>query len=402
MLFLRLTVRRLRSVGLFVFVLLAIEFLDELVFGAREVALPLIRDEFKLSYEQIGLLLTLPPVLADLLFEPIVGILGDQGFRRRLLLGGGVLFGISLILMAASQSYLMLMIATILINPASGSFVNLAQAALMDHAPTRHEQNMARWTLAGSLGAVVGTLSIGVFVNMGWGWREVFLAAAIGTFWVLWIARRFPFDPSVEDEDESDETETFWQGLRGALGALRRGVVVRWLVLLEASDLMLDGLHAYLALYFVDVVGVTALEAGVAVSVWMGFGLIGDVLLIPLLERVNGVRYLRWSAAMEFVLYTLFLIVPGVWFKIALLIPIGILNAGWYAILQANLYTSLPGQSGRVMTISNYFGVLANFLPLIIGVIAERVGLAQAMIFPLIGCLALWFGLPRRLPDHQG
>lgn len=399
MMVLRLTVRRVRSVGLLVFVLLVIEFLDELVFGAREVALPLIRDEFRLSYEQIGLLLTLPPLLADLIFEPIIGIFADQGYRRRLVLGGGLLFGVSLLLMAASQSYLALMFATILINPASGSFVNLAQAALMDYAPTRHEQNMARWTLAGSFGAVIGTLSIGALISLGLGWRELFLIAAIATFWTLWIARRLQFD-AVSEESDSDPEPSFWRGFWNAIGALRRGAVLRWLILLEASDLMLDGLHAYLALYFVDVVGVTPVEAGIAVAVWIGFGLIGDVLLIPLLERVDGVRYLRWSAAIEFVLYTLFLLVPNVWIKLLLLIPIGILNAGWYAILQANLYTALPGQSGAVMTISNYFGVLGNFFPLIIGIVAERFGLEQAMIFPLIGCVALWIGLPRRLADE--
>jgi hypothetical protein len=38
--------------------LLAIELLDELVFGAREAAWPLIRDQLSLSYTQIGLLLS--------------------------------------------------------------------------------------------------------------------------------------------------------------------------------------------------------------------------------------------------------------------------------------------------------------------------------------------------------
>ena len=43
----------------FIIILLAIEFLDEFVFGAREAAWPLIRDELTLSYGQVGLLLSL-------------------------------------------------------------------------------------------------------------------------------------------------------------------------------------------------------------------------------------------------------------------------------------------------------------------------------------------------------
>lgn len=39
------------------------------------------------------------------------------------------------------------------------------------------------------------------------------------------------------------------------MGALRQKEVLRWLVLLEFSDLMLDVLLGFLALYFVDVAG---------------------------------------------------------------------------------------------------------------------------------------------------
>lgn len=35
--------------------------------------------------------------------------------------------------------------AFILFYPASGAFVNLSQATLMDSETDRHEQNMARW-----------------------------------------------------------------------------------------------------------------------------------------------------------------------------------------------------------------------------------------------------------------
>ena len=78
---------------------------------------------------------------------------------------------------------------------------------------------------------------------------------------------------------------------------LRRRDVVRWLTLLQFSDLMLDVLHGFLALYFVDVVGLSGGGAALAILVWTGIGLLGDAAMIPLLERVEGVRYVRASAA---------------------------------------------------------------------------------------------------------
>src|SRR5690606_13384 len=106
----------------------------------------------------------------------------------------------------------------------------------------------------------------------------------------------------------------------------------------QLSDLMLDVLHGYLALYFVDVVGVEPLQAGLAVVVWTGVGLAGDILLLPLLERVRGLTYLRVSAGLVLLLFPAFLLAPTFAMKLALVGVLGLLNAGWYAILQAQLY----------------------------------------------------------------
>lgn len=65
-----------RGLSFFVLTLLAIEFLDEFVFGAQETAWPLIRTDLGLSYAQVGMLLGLPGVVGNLV-EPVIGILGD-------------------------------------------------------------------------------------------------------------------------------------------------------------------------------------------------------------------------------------------------------------------------------------------------------------------------------------
>src|SRR5688500_14857310 len=93
-----------RSVGVFTLTLLAIEFLDELAYGAREAAWPLIRDDLGLDYAQVGLLLGLPNFIANFI-EPFIGILGDVWRRRALVLGGGVVFGLAFLLMAFSESF---------------------------------------------------------------------------------------------------------------------------------------------------------------------------------------------------------------------------------------------------------------------------------------------------------
>ena len=180
-----------------------------------------------------------------------------------------------------------------------------------------------------------------------------------------------------------------------ALQALRRGEVLRWLVLLQFSDLMLDILHGYLALYFVDVAGVTPSQAALAVAVWTGAGLAGDLLLIPLLGRISGLSYLQLSAFVILGIFPAFLLVDNMALKLILVGLLGFLNAGWYAIPKGQLYSAMPGQSGTVMTLTNIFGFVGALVPLGIGWLAFHFGLDMAMWFLLSGPIALLFGIPR-------
>jgi FSR family fosmidomycin resistance protein-like MFS transporter len=391
-----LVARRLRGLSMFVILMLVIEFLDEFAFGGMEAALPRIRTDLGLSYDQVGLLLTLPSLLANVFFEPLIGILGDTWRRRMLVLLGGAGFALAAFFVATSQTYLALMLALILFNPSSGSFVNLAQASLMDYDPARSEYNMARWTFAGSLGVVIGGSVISVLLSTQLGWRGFYLIVAVLTVVTLFWLRRVRFTRPSEGEAEDEETapQSIGVTIRAVIDAIRRREVLRWLTLLQLSDLMLDILHAYLGLYFVDVLGFTEAQAALAVTVWTTVGLIGDFALIPLLQRVPGLVYLRLSAVIEFVLYSAFLLVPGIPVKLILIGLIGFFNAGWYAILQANLYQSMPGLSGSVMTLSTIFGLFSSVVPLLIGLAAERYGLPTAMLFPLLACIGVFVGLP--------
>lgn len=375
----------------FVLVLLVIEFVDELVFGAEAAAWPLIRRDLGLDYSQIGLLLGLPVVVSGVV-EPILGILADTWQRRALILGGGVAFAVAAALVGGSTSFIMLLAAMALFYPASGAFVSLSQATLMDVAPDRHEQNMARWTFAGSIGVMLGPLALGAAMAVGWGWRGLFwLFAALAAVAAGWLWRT-PFPPLAAAE--TGQPQGFGAGLAGAVRSLRQREVLRWLLLLQFADLMLDVFFGYLALYFVDVAGVSPAQAALAVLAWTSVGLAGDFLIIPALERVSGLAYLRLSAALVLILFPAFLLIPGWWAKLALVAALGLLNSGWYAILQGRLYSAMPGRSGSAVAVGNLFGWFGALLPLAIGLIADRLGLGPALWLLLAAPIALLVGLP--------
>jgi FSR family fosmidomycin resistance protein-like MFS transporter len=391
----------LRRAAFFTSLLLAIEFLDELVYGAREAAWPLIRDDLALTYAQIGLLLGVPDIFGNLV-EPVLGVLADNWRRRVLVLGGGLVFALALLLTAASTSFWPLMIAFMLLSPASGAFVSLSQATLMDIAPLRREQNMARWVLAGSVGVVAGPILLGAFAAAGAGWRVLFAALAMLAFIVVAVAWRQPFpDGHAEGVTGAPSLRLVRNGLVEAVQSLGRPGVLRWLTLLQISDFLQDVLLGFLALYLVDVGQVTPAQAGFGVAVWSGAGLLGDLLLVPLLERTPGLRVVRWTAAIASLLYPLFLLAPAYEQKLALLALLGFFRVGWYAILKAQLYGALPDRSGTALATANLAGLAKGVVVIGLGIVAQRAGLTVTMWLLLLGPVVLFVGLPRARPPVE-
>ena len=377
------------------FIYLLIEFLDELVFGVGETAWPLIRDDLNLSYTQIGLLLSLPGIIAAFI-EPFIGILGDVWRRRLLILGGGILFTASLFMTSTSYSFIFLLFSFILFFPSSGAYVSLSQANLMDSDESRHEQNMARWTFAGSLGVVTGPFLLGLFVYLGLGWRGTY--ALLASLSALSLIVAFGYLPADKKNTPFPSFNEVFDGFKSAFQSLKRKEVWRWLLLLEFADLMLDVLFSFLALYFVDVVNVNETQAGIAVTIWLVMGLITDFLFIPYVDKLTDTaQFLRRTPLLNLITFIGFMLIPGFIPKIILVILVNLSNTGWYPILQGRLYSSLPGQSASIMAIGAVTTPLAKALPLLIGILADRAGLDIAMWVLLLAPIALLIGLPKNL-----
>ena len=373
--------------------LLFVELLDELAGGALGAALPQIRTDLELSYGQVGALFAIPAVLGNLIEVPF-GLLADRGHRRRLILGGGLAFTLALAVMAGAPTYVVLVAAVVLYYPASGAFVSLAQAVLMDTDPPRGEALMARWTLAGSVGVVAGPLLYAGVLVMGGTWRVAL--ASVATLFALGVVAvaRIP----IAEGNGDDEHLPGWRDL---VAAARQRTVLAALGLLHASDLLGDVLAAFLALYLVDVAGWSAAAAALGLATWAVAGLVGDALAVPVLDRMDGRVLVRVSAVAAAGLYAALLLVDPASAKLALVAVLAVSTAGWYPVLQARLYATLPGRSGVAVSLSSASGIVAGAIPFTLGAVAERFGLAPTMWLLLLGPLALVAGLrspsaPRR------
>ncbi len=387
----------LRGITSLTFLFLLIEFFDELSYSVGNAALPALRTDLGLTYVQVGLLLGLPSMI-NTFVEPILMLLGDTSYRKHIMIGGGLAITLSLLIIALTQSFSWMLVGFIIAFPASGAFVSLSQATLMDLHPGREPHMMARWTLSGSLANLIGPLLLAAGLALGYGWRWAYIGLAFLCLTLVALAwlRHIPM-PHLDRKVHLSE-HPLKDLFSGLWASVRNPKLMRWMVLLQFSDLLLDVLTGYLALYFTDVVGFTAAQASVMFSILMGAGLLSNIVLIPLLERFPGRSLVRLSAAATAVLYTLWLLAPWVWAKVALIILIRLVTIGWYEVLQGEAFASSPGRSGTVMAINSVIGLLSGAIAFLIGWVAARAGLQAALWILLAGPLCLVLFVPPHAP----
>jgi FSR family fosmidomycin resistance protein-like MFS transporter len=262
---------------------------------------------------------------------------------------------------------------------------------------------MARWTAAGSLANVLAPLLVAVGFALAWGWRWSYLSiAALGLGLVFATARaRFPAQHSHSESSPEETRQALRQLLPNLWKAVRTPGVIRWLLLLDFSDMLLDVLYSYTALYFADVADLTPAQVGVVLTILTSASLVADLVLIPVLERMPGRSLVRVAAGLAIPLYAAFLLAPWPVAKIVLLVLVRFSTMGWYPVLQGELYASLPGRSGTAMAISSASGVLAGALVCSVGWVAEQTSLPAAMWLLMLGPLCLVTLVPHRQPASQ-
>jgi FSR family fosmidomycin resistance protein-like MFS transporter len=376
-----------------------VAFADEFVDGAKGAALPAIQHSLSLGYGQIGLLSSVPLLVGGLLELPV----GLARRRRLVTLAGGAVFVLAVAGVAFARNFAELLVALTLFFPASGAFVSLTQASLMDALPDQRARAMARWDQAGWAGALCGPLLLAAVIAIGGGWRDAYLVLAglcalvwiavvwIGVAWLGVLCTR----PLVRQADAGHDADAGASndGADEPAGWARMiAKAARSLILLQVADLLVDVLTGFAAVYLVDVVHATLAVAALAITLRLGAGLAGDALLVAALNRFSDRTILRATAIAAAPLYPAFLLVPGLAAKLAALALLSAVTAVWYPLLQARLYDSVP--SSVAVTLSSVASMAGAAGPLVVGIVAQACGLTWALAGLAVVPIVIFAGSP--------
>jgi predicted MFS family arabinose efflux permease len=356
--------------------LLGMAFLDELGSGIPGVGAPGIQSEFGVSYGMAAGWLQMAFGLLALVVEPPIFLLADRYPRRRFVGGGLVVLGLLTLAGGLVPSFWLLFAVLLLWGPASGTAVSLSQATLMDALPDARERAMARWTLLGVLGDL-GTPAL--FVALAWlglGWRAAFLAVGAGMLVYavpLWL-QRFPDDAGAAAVPE--ERVPMREAL---LSALRNRRLLFWLVAAQLCTLLDEIVVAFGALYLRDHLGAGVEERSWVLGAFMLGGAAGLLVTERLLRSIRPVPLLAGTAGLGAVVYLGWMAAPSIGVSALAMFAVGAMAATHYPLTKAQAFRALPESSGTVLAVSTLISPLGIAAPLLIGFVADGVGLTAAL-----------------------
>lgn len=352
--------------------------LDELGTGIPITGAALLRSRFELSASTLTLALFTIPVGFATIVEPPLLLWASRLPRARGAAVGLVGIALAALLAAFARSYEALVGALMLWYVATGLASGLAQAELMDLAPTERERNLSRWTLASAVGDLVAPSLLAASVAYGLADRGALVAvAACCVATALWLLR---LPRSVGEVEE--EPEPLFRAPPQAVTHNRP--LMAWLFAAALCDLMDETLTALAALRVHQYFGADPHALAVVLTAFMASSFVGLTLLDRLLPHVSARRLLLFACIGGAAAYLVFVNSQTVAGMALAAFVMELFIVVHYPIAQAQAYAAAPEHSGWVATLSSILSGLSLAYAPLLGWIADAYGLTWALLLLLV------------------
>jgi predicted MFS family arabinose efflux permease len=370
-----------------------------LPFGALES----FRADLGLTYAQAGLVLA--AIGPGALVGGVFSAAADRYSRRVIVAGGALGFALSLAMFALGSAFAVLVAGGFVMGMASTAMVDGAEVALVDMAGDGLRRYLARSNLLATVGDLLGPALVATTAALGLSWRVAFGAGALlmGLYGLALAGA--PLPPPVRHDDDGRNGDA---APRPGLMAVLRDPAV-WVMgliglLMVPFDEPLTGFT--IALLQQDRGASTAVATSVAFIGICG-GVVAFAVLARRFEHVADHRLLIGSVSAMTVGAVAIAVVPALAMVAAagLVTSIG-LNLAWLAVQHRTL-TLRPGQVGTTNAVLGTLESTGSWLPVAIGVIADRAGASLAVgCFGILGAamlaLAVWSGRQARATTTAG
>ena len=369
--------------------------LNDMYWFILPILLPVIKQEFSLSYVRAGLLVTSFTAMTAI-GSLVSGYLGDHFGRRIILSGGFVFVSLALALCALTSSYWQLLFAVALMGVGVSTFHPSMIALLMDIFSRRRGAVLGTFTLWGWVGTAAALGAISYLTGRGLSWRQIYLVMALpGLVFFPLFHRALRHFSEKRRSPRKKEAEAVYSG-EGNFSKLALFFAANMAIIFTFSSVI-----NFLPTFMVDAKALFVETASYLFVIAIGGGMIGSLVSGRLSDVFRPLMVILMAAVGVIPIIFLLTLWENLVGLATLLALFGVCYAGIFPPRNAYLadLTSIYTR-GKIYGSIHFFTILvAAVAPGIMGLMADKMGFSSALrisILPLALAALLLFYLKRR------
>ncbi len=363
--------------------------LNDLIQSLVPAIYPMLKQNYALSFGQIGLI-TLTFQMTASLLQPVVGAYTDR-HPLPYSLATGMAFTLGgLLLLSVAGSYPLLLVAAGLIGVGSSVFHPESSRVARMASGGRHGLAQSLFQVGGNFGQSLGPLLVAFLVAPnGQGSVVWFAAAPVAAILILsQVGRWYSAQVGPRSTQKQGRNQGRGVGLPRRRVATAIGIL---LVLIFSKYFYLASLSSYYTFYLIEHFHVSVQTAQVFLFVFLGAVAAGTVVGGPIGDRI-GRKYVIWGSILGVLPFTLLLPHVNLFWTVALTVPIGLIIASAFSAILVYAQELVPGRIGTVSGL--FFGFafgMGGIGAAVLGKLADMTSIehvyALCAWLPLIGLL---------------
>ncbi|ODT07811.1 MAG: Fosmidomycin resistance protein [Mesorhizobium sp. SCN 65-20] len=373
-------------------ILLAVSFshfLNDVMQSLISSLYPMLKNDYKLDFWQIGLLTTTFQVTASLL-QPVIGMYTDKKPLPFSLPFGMCLTLIGLLALAFAHSYEMLLVGSAFVGLGSAIFHPESSRVARLASGGRFGLAQSLFQVGGNFGSALGPLLAAfIVVPLGQGGIAWFsIAAMVGI--VVLIRVSFWYSRHIASSAKR-AAHTLFPPLprRKVQSAL---IVLAILVL--SKQAYTASLSSFYTFYVIEKFGVSVQESQYLLFLFLGAAALGTFLGGPIGDRF-GAKTVIWFSILGVLPFTLALPYADLFWTKVLTVVIGLILASAFSAIVVFAQELVPGRVGMIAGI--FFGFafgIGGIAAAVLGVLADARGIEFVFVIcsylPMLGLLTIF------------
>ncbi|MGA8585390.1 MAG: MFS transporter [Roseiarcus sp.] len=309
---------------------------------------PVFRQEFALSFFQVGLITFAFQLTASFL-QPVIGLSLDKRPLNWILPVGMAFTLVGLVLLAFASSYLLILLSVAVVGIGSAVFHPEASRVARAASGGRHGFAQSLFQVGGNFGQSLGPL-LAAFIVVPFGQHSVLVFTLLALAAVIILTGVSRWYAAVRARPRVATV--------GTGSAHPRKIVVRTLfvlvVMLFSKVLYLASLNSYYTFYLIQAFGVQIQTAQVLLFVFLASVAAGTFLGGPLVDRF-GAKFVIWGSILGVLPFTLLLPHLGLTGTVINSIAIGLIISSAFSAMVVYAQELTPGNVGAVAGL--FFGL---------------------------------------------